>query len=106
MKKTRILAAAVLFVSGSAVAGVIPQANVQKWERNRDRTLCSDYAQQFKDNIEFRGTTHVPASARKAAKQGESLCRAHRYGKGDEKLKEALAMVHASAAGEQVDAED
>lgn len=107
MKKQHIITTAItaLLVSGSAYAATsIP--GPEQWEHHYDQVLCSDYAQQFKDAERFRGEAHVAAAAKKAERQGETLCREGKYAHGDTKLSDALAMLHLTPAGEDVDVVD
>ena len=107
MKKQRIITIAItaLLVSGSAYAATsIP--GPEQWEHHYDRMLCSDYAQQFKDAERFRGEAHVAPAAKKAAHQGETLCRKGRYTQGDIKLSDALAILHLTPAGDNDDVVD
>jgi hypothetical protein len=107
MKKQHIFTTAItaLLISGSAYAAMsIP--GPEKWEHHYDQVLCSDYAQQFKDAEQFRGDAHVGAAAKKAAREGETLCRAGEYAHGDTKLSDALAMLHLTPSAEDTDQVD
>ena len=107
MKKQHIVTTAItaLLVSGSAYAATsIP--GPEQWEHHYDQMLCSDYAQQFKDAERFRGEAQVAPAAKKAAHQGETLCRKGRYAQADIKLSDALAILHLTPAADDGDVVD
>ncbi len=98
-----VVAVAALLASGAAAAANISHADFQKWERIHDINLCTDYTQQYKDADVYRQGHGVPASDATLASRGESLCHAGKYHKGESDLNRALAKLHLSATGSDLD---
>jgi hypothetical protein len=105
MKSNHVMvaAAAALLASGAAAAANISHAGFEKWERIHEINLCTEYAQQYKDADAYRHDNNMTSSAATLASQGESLCHTGKYRKGDADLSRALARMHLSATGTDLD---
>ena len=106
MKMNQVLAVVIaLLVSGSAAAA-IPHTAFQKWEQNRDKVLCTDFAQQYHDAVASRLNKDLPVAAENLAARGQSLCHAGKYAGGDADLSNALAKLNLSPTGIDLDLAD
>lgn len=106
MKMNQVLAVVTaLLVSGSAAAAV-PHTAFQKWEQNRDKVLCTDFARQYHDAVAFRLNKNIPVSAENLAARGQSLCHAGKYVSGDADLSNAIARLNLIPTGMDIDLAD